>query len=349
MIIQIFLPIITSLALCFFSIPSIIKICKIKKLFDEPDIRKCHEGMIPSLGGIAIFIGFIFSLCFWADQKDIVELQYIICALLLLFFTGIKDDVVNLVAYKKLAMQVLCSFIIIKFAGIYFTSFYGLFGVYNISYSTSFVFTLFVMIGITNAFNLIDGINTLAASIGILSLASFGIWFFLTGHSQYSILSFSLIGSLIAFLYFNKTPARIFMGDTGSLILGFTISILAIKFIEFNRLYIGDPQYKITSVPAVAISVLIIPLFDTLRVFTLRLLKGRSPLSPDREHLHHILKDIGFSDIKSMFILLSLNIFLIILTVAFQVFQGEYLLLMNLAICFLFVFLISKKRIKTHG
>ena len=334
MTIQILLPILTSAALCFFAIPSIIKICEIKNLCDEPDERKCHSGIIPSLGGIAIFIGFIFSLCFWSEQKDIVELQYIICALLLLFFTGIKDDIVSLIPYKKLLMQIICSCIIIKFAEIYFTSFYGLFGVYNIPYIVSFIFTLFVMIGITNSFNLIDGINTLAASIGIISLLFFGTWFYLTGYSQYAILSFSLIGSLAAFLYYNKTPAKIFMGDTGSLIVGFTISILAIKFIEFNRLYTGDPAYKIKSVPSIAMGVLIIPIFDTVRVFTIRILKGRSPLSADRNHLHHILIDKGYSHTKTSLTLLTVNIFVILFALYFQTLSpnGEQLLLIEIII-----------------
>ncbi len=331
MTIQILLPLLTSGALCFFAIPSIIKICEIKKLCDEPDERKHHQGVIPSLGGIAIFIGFIFSLCFWSNQKDIVELQYIICSLLLLFFTGIKDDIVNLVAYKKLIVQIICSCIIIRFAGIYFTSFYGLFGIYDIPYSLSFVFTLFTMIGITNAFNLIDGINTLAASIGILALSCFGIWFYLTGHSQYAILSFSLIGSLIAFLHYNKTPAKIFMGDTGSLILGFTISILSVKFIEFNRLYTGPAIFRIQSVPAVTLAIIIIPIFDTARVFILRVLEKKSPFLADRKHLHHILIDKGLSHHKASIVLVSINLILIIFTCLIkEKLQAELIVLISI-------------------
>ncbi|MCT4643187.1 MAG: undecaprenyl/decaprenyl-phosphate alpha-N-acetylglucosaminyl 1-phosphate transferase [Bacteriovoracaceae bacterium] len=331
------------MALCFFAIPRIINVCVKKDLFDKPNKRKSHNGNIPSLGGVAIFIGFIFTICFWATQKDIVELQYIISSLLLLFFTGIRDDIIPLKAFQKLIIQIICSGIIIWFTDIHLTSFYGLFGIYHIPKEVGYPFTLITIIAITNAFNLIDGINTHAATQGIFALTCYGVWFYLTGHSQYSILSFSMIGALLGFLYFNKTPAKIFMGDTGSLVLGFTIAILTIKFIEFNRSYYGDSSFRISSVPAIAISILIIPIFDTLRVFTIRTLTGKSPFNPDRNHLHHILVDKKLSHEKSSAILLLIT-FLITLSsmILKDYISGESILCLSLISIMTLTFFLKK-------
>lgn len=342
--IQIILTFLTSFSICFYAVPPIIKVAKLKNLYDEPTERKKHGVKIPTLGGIAIFAGSIFSICFWSNQSQIQELQYIIAALILMFFMGIKDDIVNLVAYKKLAIQTLCAIILVLFADIKLSSFYGVFSVYNISDFISVPLSILVIIFITNSINLIDGIDTLAANTGIIANTFFGTWFYLTQNYHYSILSFSMLGSLLAFLYFNKSPAKIFMGDTGSLILGMLLSIFAIKFIELNRIYYGDSTFKILSAPSVAIAVLIIPIFDTLRVFTLRIFQGRSPLSPDREHIHHILTDLGYSHIKTSLMLSILNILCIVFTVLFMSYNSELLLFFNFFIVLSFSYYFSRKR-----
>lgn len=343
-----FLPLIlaslTSFIICFFAIPSIIKVAELKHLFDEPCERKNHKSKVPTLGGIAIFAGFIFATTFWADQKGIVELQYIIASLIILFFMGIKDDIVNLVAHKKLLGQIMAAIIIVYFADIRLTSLYGIFDIYDIPYWASLSFSLFTVISITNAFNLIDGIDTLAASVGILCIATFGSWFYLAGHTQYAILSSAMIGSLLAFLYYNKTPAKIFMGDTGSLVLGLVNSVLAIKFIEFNKTFQGIAEFKVHSVPAVAIGILIIPIFDTARVFILRVLEGRSPLSSDRNHIHHILTDLGYSHIKASSILVLLNALVILNSFWNQKVTGELLLFINISIIAIFSLYYTRKR-----
>jgi UDP-GlcNAc:undecaprenyl-phosphate GlcNAc-1-phosphate transferase len=343
-ILQLIFTSITSFTICFFAIPSIIKVANLKHLYDEPCERKKHKSNVPTLGGIAIFAGFIFSTTFWANQNDIVELQFIIASLIILFFMGIKDDIVNLVAHKKLLGQIMAAVIIVYFADIRLTSLYGIFDIYDIPYWASLSFSLFTVIAITNAFNLIDGIDTLAASVGTLSVSVFGAWFYLVGHTQYAILSAAMVGSLIAFLHYNKTPARIFMGDTGSLVLGLVNSVLAIKFIEFNKVYKGPDEYEVFSVPAVAIGVLIIPIFDTARVFILRILEGRSPLSSDRNHIHHILIDLGYSHIKATLILISVNSVIIFNSFYNQKITGELLLFINLVIIATFSLYNTRRR-----
>lgn len=324
---------VTSLLITFFSVPPIVRIAEIKHLFDEPDLRKIHVSSTPTLGGVAIFASLIFSLTFWSTQKEIVELQYILSALIVIFFTGLKDDLFNLVAHKKLTAQLVAAAILVYFAGIRINTLYGLFGIWDLSLFWSSLLSIFTIIVIINSFNLIDGINCLAGTVGSIAAFLFGIWFTLTGYYQYSILALSLVGSLLGFLYYNKTPAKIFMGDTGSLIVGLILSILTIKFIEINRLMdISDP-FKIMSVPVVSMAVLIIPLFDTLRVFLLRVLKGRSPLHPDRNHLHHHLLELGFSHLQVTGILAALNLLTILLIFYLRDIRGESLLLVLILIC----------------
>lgn len=341
---------ITAFVICFFAIPSIIKIAEIKHLFDEPDTRKSHQSNTPTLGGIAIFAGLIFSMTFWSTQKEIIELQYIIASVMILFFVGIKDDLFNLVAHKKLIAQLLVAFILVHFAGIKITTFYGLFGIDDLTLIPSYALSIFTIIVITNSFNLIDGINCLAGGVGFICSIVFGTWFISVNSIQYAILAYSLAGSLLAFLWYNRTPARIFMGDTGSLIVGVTLSILSIKFIEMNRVMDINAPYKVLAVPVVTIGILIVPLFDTLRVFLIRIFQGRSPLSADRNHLHHLLLDLGFSHMVASAILCSGNILFIYLVFNFHWLRGELLLTMVLTFCIVLSIVLSilnSKKLKT--
>lgn len=334
----------TSLLITYFAIPSIIKIAEIKHLFDEPDERKMHKTRVPTLGGLAIFAGMIFSLTFWSSQKEIVELQYILSAIIILFFIGMKDDLFNLVAYKKLLGQLAAAFILVHWADIRITSFFGIFGIHDLDILSSYVFSLFTMVVITNSFNLIDGIDCLAGSVGVLAASIFGSWYFLMGQTQYVVLSASLVGSLLAFLHFNKTPAKIFMGDTGSLMVGIVLSILAIKFIEMNRVIPIDGPHKIKKIPVVTIAILIIPLFDTLRVFSLRMLQGRSPFAPDRNHLHHLIIDLGFTHIKATALLIGFNLMAFFFAYNMQGVRSEITLSIILIVCFGLTFALQNKR-----
>jgi len=199
---------------------------------------------------------------------------------------------------------------------------------------------------ITNAFNLIDGIDGLAGTLGIIGAFTFGLWYHYLGMSQYTILCSALIGSLLAFLWFNKTPAKIFMGDTGSMLIGFIMSLLAMKFIESVRVLPREHAYKILSVPVFTCTVLIVPLFDTLRVFIIRMSKGKSPFHPDRNHIHHILIDLGFSHLQGTVSLGAFTILMILLIFFLQGLRGELLLAIILIIPILLTSLLSSLRKK---
>jgi UDP-GlcNAc:undecaprenyl-phosphate/decaprenyl-phosphate GlcNAc-1-phosphate transferase len=189
-------------------------------------------------------------------------------------------------------------------------------------------------------------VNGLAAVIGIITASSFGIWFTLMNSDQYAILAFSLVGSLLGFLWFNRTPAKIFMGDTGSLILGLVASLLAIKFIEMNRGMDRHADFKILSVPVVTIGILIVPLYDTLRVFFIRIMSGKSPMHPDRNHIHHILLDSGLSHMQTTTVLGAFNILMIGVVFLLQGFvSGEIILLLVLGIAMIFSLILSRMKV----
>ncbi len=329
-----------------FAIPPIIKIAKDKKLFDEPDERKVHKLVIPTLGGLGIFAGFIIATLMGSPPHAPNELQYFVAAAMVIFFLGVKDDILVSSATKKFIGQLIAAGIIIKFGGIQINNLHGFLGFNEIPEFISYVLTAFTIIVITNSFNLIDGVDGLAGSLGLLTALVFGIYFFISGEIMYSIMAFSLAGSLIAFLIYNISPAKIFMGDTGSLLIGLLNSIFVIKFMAVASH--PDAIFPLLSSPAIAFAILIVPLFDTLRVFSLRILKRRSPFSPDRNHIHHFLLDFGLSQRMITVICVTANIVFIALAFVLRS-QGTTMVIAALAtaaIIFITVIYYSRPKAK---
>jgi len=296
----------------FLAIPSIVDVSRIKHLYDVPNGRASHKGNIPTLGGLAIFAGFVISTMIFLYIPDIPYIQYVIAGLIVVFFVGLKDDVITIAPMIKFIGQLFAATIIIDLGDIRLRGLYGLFGIVDIGYYGSDFLTIFVIIAIVNAFNLIDGIDGLASGVGILASIVFGAWFYLAGHIQLAIMTCALIGSLLAFFWFNvySKKHKIFMGDIGSLLLGFIMAIFAIKFNDLNYT-IGHIPLRIVAAPAVSIGILIIPIYDTIRVSVVRMYYGRSPFKADREHIHHYLVDLTGSHKKATFILLVFNVMFI--------------------------------------
>lgn len=282
-----------SFLITFLAIPAVIKIADQKKLFDLPDGRKLHTKPIASLGGVGMFCGFFFSSLLFISGQTNPEFQYFFAAAVVIFFLGLKDDILIISAQKKFLGQVLAAGLIIHLGNLRIDSMHGLLGIYQLPELFSMALTYITVIMVINAYNLIDGVDGLAGSLGLLTTAVFGSYFFMAGHTAYAMLSFAVAGSLAAFLIFNFNPAKIFMGDSGSLMLGLINSILVIKFMQVGNTAAG--ALPVQSVVAVAVAILIVPLADTLRVFSIRISQGRSPFSPDRNHIHHLLLDRGLN------------------------------------------------------
>ncbi len=331
----------------FFAIPIIIQVAKDKKLFDEPDERKLHKKVIPTLGGLGIFAGFIIATLMGVPSGITAELQYFAAASIVIFFLGIKDDILVLSASKKFIGQLIAAGIIIKFGGVRITDMHGFFGIYQIPPVASIVLSIFTIIVITNSFNLIDGVDGLAGSLGVLTTLVFSAYFYYAGQPTYSVMALSLAGATLAFLIYNFSPAKIFMGDTGSLMLGLINSILVIKFINIA----GSPvsNFPIQAAPAIGFAILMIPLFDTLRVFAIRILDRRSPFSPDRNHVHHFLLDMGLNHKMVTITCVLANIAFIGLAYALRGNGTTMVICILLAVAFIFIGVIFYySRIKTR-
>lgn len=340
-----------SVLLAFFvvyiSIPSIVTVAHEKHLYDLPGKRKSHHNNVPNLGGVAIFAGLIISTGLFVNVSESKELMPVLVAIVVIFFIGIKDDILIIAPDKKLIGQIIAAIIIVIVGDVRFTSLHGFMGVYDIDYFPSIMLTGFVVVVLTNAFNLIDGIDGLAAGIGMVVSLTFGTWFFLTGFHNYAILSAALFGSLACFFGFNVfgKKNKVFMGDTGSLILGLIMSVLAIKFNEANISYKGF--YTIESAPAVSFGILIVPLFDTIRVFTIRIVRGQSPFHPDKNHLHHRVLKLGFSHFRSTSLISLVNVCFIVIVLACQSAGLISLMILNLSLATL-LSLITELVIRKH-
>lgn len=303
---------VTSMVVCFLMTPVVIKVANLKHLMDEPNARSSHTQKTATLGGLSIFASILIGFTIWCNFNQLpgLSLQYLISSLVILFFIGLKDDILDLSPYSKLIAQILAALIVVYGANLRIESLFGLFGIQEISTTLSIIITVFVFIIIINSYNLIDGIDGLAASIGIVAAISFGFWFYLVDSFQLAILASTLVGALVGFLRYNfSEKEKIFMGDTGSMIVGFVLAVFSIKFIQMNQ----EPtiNYWVPNAPIVAITILIIPLFDTLRVFLLRILNGRPPFYPDRTHIHHLLIDRKISHLAASSILFVANIILV--------------------------------------
>lgn len=325
---DVILSFITAFTLTYFAIPSIINVARLKNLCVEPGGRHKHETTTPSLGGIAIFAGTVFSIVLWTPFHIFVGLQYILCSFIIIFLIGAKDDIDPISPSKKLVGQILAASILVFKADIIITDLQGIFGIHNFydSYpGLSIILTIFVILVIINAFNLIDGINGLSGSVATLIAGLLGTWFLLIKHYEMAIVAFALVGAIVAFLKYNFTPAKIFMGDTGSLIIGLVCAILAVRFMEINNQLEDIHPFKFNAAPAVIFGILILPLFDTLRVFITRIAKKKSPLHPDRTHIHHLLIDAGYSHMQATFLLVLINILFIIMVFLLQQYTNDAL------------------------
>lgn len=276
-----------------FAIPAIIRVATEKKLFDLPDARKLHTNPIASLGGIGIFLGFFLSCFLTVSLKQNSDIQFFFASAIVIFFLGLKDDILIISAVKKFLGQLAAAAILIHLANIRIESMHGVFGIGALPEPLGYLISYITIIVIINAYNLIDGVDGLAGSLGVLTTSIFGVYFFLADMPVYSLMAFGMTGSLLAFLVFNFNPARIFMGDSGSLLVGLVNAILVVKFIA-----VADAPgtlLPVESAVAVGFSILVVPLLDTLRVFSIRIAKGRSPFIPDRNHIHHLLLDRGLN------------------------------------------------------
>lgn len=343
------LALVSSYFVTHLTIPVVVRIARGKQLMNGTDSRSPNFGKTPKLGGIGIFMAlaivFVLISHLMPDRQS--QAYLIFPSLAILFFIGLKDDILIIAPYKKLTAQILAGSLFIVFTDIRVGSMFGIFDIYQLPYMVSFIFTLFVIIAVIYAYSLIDGIDGLASSLGIIVCITFGIYFYLAGLIWVTVLCITLIGTLSSFIQFNfSSIQKVFMGDSGSLIVGFVLAILAIKFIQLNE---TPHAVYIESAPILAIAILRIPLFDALRLFIQRIASGRNPFLPDRNNVHHLIIDSGFSHLQATVILCSTSAFVIVASFFTLAKAAMIPSLMALTISFMAYFLIVRKPAMNTG
>ncbi len=330
-----------SLVLVLSSIPSVIHASLKYKLFDVSDLhRKNHAENISRLGGLSVVSSFTICTLLFSALISFKEANFLIVSCIILAGLGLKDDVYGTNTSTKFLLQLIVAAILVFFGGFRLTSLYGVLGINEINFLGGGIFSIILIIFLNNAFNLIDGIDGLAGTIGILASLCFGICFAYMNQLPYAFIAFALAGSIAGFLKYNWFPAKIFMGDTGALIIGLTTAALAIKFIELNK-FTGSNSPAFYSAPAIAVSILIVPIFDSLRIFTVRILNRKSPFLGDRNHIHHRLERLGFKPSKTVLITVLMNISTLLCTMVLQHLGSFMLIFLLIAICMVFNVLIS--------
>jgi len=332
-----------SFLITYFAIPTIIKISRRKNLMDEPGARSSHLRKIPNLGGIAIF--FSLGVCAPIFAYELFDrYKFLFASFIILFFVGVMDDIMVLRAYKKLLAQILVSALLVIGSDVRIRNLFGVFGVYEVNYYISVAFSLLTFIILINAFNLIDGIDGLAGSYTIATSALFGISFFRLGshNDPLVVLCGILIAASLGFLVYNlsnKRSTKIFMGDTGSMILGFLLSFTGISFIDIFIAKRDDVFYHLQSAPVIAVAILILPIIDTLTVIITRIYHKKSVLSPDKNHIHHKLLNLGLTHRRSTAYIISYYLIVIIVAYSLRHLNVNQLLLIVVLMGFLGAYL----------
>lgn len=319
------------------AIPPIISLIKKYRLYDVPNARKEHALPIPTMGGVAIVGGMMTALIVWFPFSNQLAQVSFFFSVVVLFGLGIMDDLKDLSAKYKFVIQLGLA-ALIALSGIRITSFEGLFGINELPLTAQYTFTLLAIVGITNAFNLIDGIDGLAGGLGFMSLVTLGMFLTMSGDANTALIAFALAGGILAFLYFNFNPARIFMGDTGSLVLGFVIAVLCIRLMQVSS-FAGNPV--LPHAPVFVLGIVLIPVFDTLRVFTVRIWKGNSPFVADKTHIHHLLTNQGFSHAFASKLICFIHGFVLIEVYWLRLLKQEIILLILTAIMLLAIVLLK--------
>ena len=298
-------------AITYFTIPEIIKVSHRKNLMDVPTERSSHKVRIPRLGGVAVFYAVAIVAPILSYQL-FEHYKFLFPSLVILLFIGVLDDVIVMRPYKKLIAQILVAALMVVGSDVRLRSFFGFLGIYELPYLISVVFSIFTFVIVINAFNLIDGIDGLAAGFVFLATLFFSLSYFRLGIYNFPlvVLGTIIMGALGAFLIYNlsNNPKRkIFLGDTGSLLLGFLLCFISFCFIDIfiNRPFQGIPQYYLKTVPAITMSIIILPLVDTLNVIIVRVLTKKPLFKADNNHIHHKVIAMGFSHRQASAIILS--------------------------------------------
>lgn len=336
-----------SLMITLISIPKIIRVSHRKQLMDVPGYRSLHFKKIPTLGGVAMYFALVISYSIFSSEIN-YNYSFFLSSITILFFVGLMDDLLVVAPDKKLYAQIISSLLIIFGSGIQIFTLGGLFGVFALPFWLSVLFTVFVFIILNNAFNLIDGIDGLAGSVGVIISLAFVIIFYRLYDYAAGTLAVAVLATLLGFLKYNLSDRyKIFMGDTGSMVIGFILTFLLIRFLYIS----AQPNYYLNTAPIIGLCIFVIPIIDTASVIVIRLLHKKHPLKPDKNHIHHQLVYLGLNHKQSSVIIALINLVFIIIAFVFRRIDVNLFFLLFLILSISFVtfihYLVYKKKVKT--
>ena len=307
----IIIPFFTALLLVGWIHPRLVKIALLKNIVDNPDARKLQRTPVPVLGGVAVFFGIAIGCM--SSVVDCSGLPVVIMAMMAMLYTGTMDDILSLSPGLRFVIEIVVVLLLIFVGGYCIDDFHGLWNIGRFSYWCAVPLTVVAAVGIINAINLVDGVNGLSSGYCIMACLIFGTLFFLAGEAPMTILAAVSVGALIPFFLhnvFGKT-SKMFIGDGGTLVMGVVMSVFVIAILQNGSRVAAYVNPNVGLVPF-TLAVLSVPVFDTLRVMSTRILKGTSPFRPDKTHLHHMFIDLGCSHVATTLAILGVNMFVVL-------------------------------------
>lgn len=309
----IIIPFFTALLLVGWIHPRLVKIALLKNIVDNPDARKLQRTPVPVLGGVAVFFGVVIAIGCMSSVVDCSGLPVVIMAMMAMLYTGTMDDILSLSPGLRFVIEIVVVLLLIFVGGYCIDDFHGLWNIGRFSYWCAAPLTVVAAVGIINAINLVDGVNGLSSGYCIMACLIFGTLFFLAGEAPMTILAAVSVGALIPFFLhnvFGKT-SKMFIGDGGTLVMGVVMSVFVIAILQNGSRVAAYVNPNVGLVPF-TLAVLSVPVFDTLRVMSTRILKGTSPFRPDKTHLHHMFIDLGCSHVATTLAILGVNMFVVL-------------------------------------
>ena len=311
-ILRIILPALLALLGTLWIHPKVLKIAILKNIVDNPDARKLQRNPVPVMGGIAVFFGIVIGLCSSQAMFNSASTFMLISAMLVMLYVGTIDDIINLSPGIRFLIEIIVIAWLMYASSSSISSFWGLWGVNAIPEWLSYALTIFAAVGIINAINLIDGVNGLSSGYCFMSSVLFAAYFYITGNQIMTTLALSAAGAIIPFFLHNVfgQSSKMFIGDGGTLVIGTMMAMFVMNILD-RQADCTELVSKGVGLIPFSLAVMSIPVFDTLRVMSTRILNKKSPFNPDKTHLHHMFIDLGFSHIGTTISILSMN-FLIV-------------------------------------
>lgn len=292
--------------------PKALNIALVKNIVDNPNARKLQRTPVPILGGLTIFFGMTMGIASAIMQGDYVDIFPVLVSMILILIIGTIDDIIDLTPSFRFLIEIMIVLVLIFSSGASLNDFHGLWGFWEVPMWFSLMLTIVAAVGMINAINLIDGVDGLSSGFCIMASSLFGIMFYFAGNGSMLVLAAVAIGALIPFFFHNVfgRTSKMFIGDGGTLLMGIILSTFVIRTLTHGTSCASlDPNLGL--IPF-TISVMSIPVFDTLRVMSIRILRGKSPFSPDKTHLHHLFIEMGFSHIGTTVSILSFNTLIVV-------------------------------------